>query len=84
MTFRAFDVDKFMAYIPHSEIVNGTRIVEQLRDRETQLSTFMHYGNFAVGKLLAAKYIGSRNFPGCWNYLQVMSQYGLESVTSAP
>lgn len=62
MTFRAFDIDKFMAYIPHSEIVNGTRIVEQLRDRETQLSTFMYYGNFAVGKLLEAKYVGQGTF----------------------
>jgi glycosyltransferase involved in cell wall biosynthesis len=62
MTFRAFDIDKFMAYIPHSEIVNGTRIVEQLRDRETQLTTFMYYGNFVVGKLLEAKYVGQGTF----------------------
>lgn len=62
MTFRAFDIDKFMAYIPHAEIVNGTRIVEQLRERETQLSTFMYYGNFAVGKLLEAKYVGQGTF----------------------
>ncbi len=61
-TFRAFDIDKFMAYIPHSEIVNGTRIVEQLRDRETQLTTFMYYGNFAVGKLLELKYLGQGTF----------------------
>lgn len=62
MTFRAFDIDKFMAYIPHSEVVNGTRIVEQLRDRTTQLSTFMYYGNFVVGKLLEAKYVGQGTF----------------------
>jgi len=62
MTFRAFDIDKFMAYIPHAEIVNGTRIVEQLRERDTQLTTFMYYGNFAVGKLLEAKYLGQGTF----------------------
>jgi hypothetical protein len=62
MTFRAFDIDKFMAYIPHAEIVNGTRIVEQLRERETQLTTFMYYGNFAVGKLLEAKHLGHGTF----------------------
>jgi len=39
MTFRAFDIDKLMAYIPHVEIVNGTRIVEQLRAEQTQLTT---------------------------------------------
>ena len=61
-TFSAFDIDKFMAYIPHSEIVNGTRIVEQLRDRETQLTTFMYYGNFAVGKLLEFKHLGQGTF----------------------
>jgi hypothetical protein len=57
-TFRAFDIDKFMAYIPHAEIVNGTRIVEQLRSPRTQLTAFMYYGNFAVGKLLELKHIG--------------------------
>ena len=57
-TFRAFDIDKFMAYVPHAEIVNGTRIVEQLRSPVTQLTTFMYYGNFAVGKLLELKHIG--------------------------
>ena len=62
MTFRAHDIDKFLAYVPHAEIVNGTRIVEQLRDRDTQLSTFIYYGNFAVGKLLELKHIGRGTF----------------------
>jgi hypothetical protein len=62
MTFRAFDIDKFKAYIPHAQIVNGTRIVEQLRSRHTQLTTFMYYGNFFVGKLLEAKHIGRGTF----------------------
>lgn len=62
MTFRAYDIDKFLAYVPHAEIVNGTRIVEQLRDSETQLTTFMYYGNFFVGKLLEAKHVGQGTF----------------------
>ena len=62
MTFRAYDIDKFLAYAPHAEIVNGTRIVEQLRDSETQLTTFMYYGNFFVGKLLEAKHVGQGTF----------------------
>ncbi|MRS01852.1 glycosyltransferase [bacterium] len=62
MTFRAYDIDKFLAYIPHAEIVNGTRIVEQLRATTTQLTTFMYYGNFFVGKLLEAKHIGKGTF----------------------
>lgn len=61
-TFRAFDIDKFLAYIPHADIVNGTRIVEQLRSPATQLTTFMYYGNFFVGKLLEAKHLGRGTF----------------------
>ena len=52
MTFRARDLEKLLAYIDHADVVNGTRIVEQLREYSTQLSTFMFYGNFFVGKLL--------------------------------
>jgi glycosyltransferase involved in cell wall biosynthesis len=62
LTFRAMDIDKLMSYIPHAEIVNGTRIVEQLRSWHTQLTTFMFYGNFAVGKLLEVKHIGQGTF----------------------
>jgi glycosyltransferase involved in cell wall biosynthesis len=62
MTFRAYDIDKFMAYVGHADIVNGTRIVEQLRESKTQLTTFMYYGNFFVGKLLEAKYVGKGTF----------------------
>lgn len=62
MTFRAFDIDKFMAYIAHADIVNGTRIVEQLRAHRTQLTNFMYYGNFFVGKLLEAKHLGKGTF----------------------
>jgi hypothetical protein len=61
-TFRAFDIDKFLAYAPHGDIVNGTRIVEQLRSPRTQLTTFMYYGNFFVGKLLEAKHLGAGTF----------------------
>ena len=57
-TFRAYDLDKLVAYAPHADVVNGTRTVERLRDRQTQLSTFMYYGNWFVGKLLEAKHLG--------------------------
>lgn len=57
-TFRAHDLDKFLAYAPHADIVCGTRTVERLRARNTQLSTFMYYGNLFVGKLLEAKHLG--------------------------
>jgi hypothetical protein len=57
-TFRAYDVEKLLAYVPHADIVNGTRIVEPLRHYITQLSTFMYYGNLFVGKLVEAKHLG--------------------------
>ena len=57
-TFRAYDIEKLLAYAPHADIINGTRTVEPLRERVTQLSTFMFYGNLFVGKLLEAKHLG--------------------------
>lgn len=57
-TFRAYDIEKLLAYAPHADIVNGTRTVEPLRQYVTQLSTFMYYGNIFVGKLLEAKHLG--------------------------
>lgn len=58
LTFRSYDIEKLLAYAPHCDIVNGTRIVEPLRQHRTQLSTFMYYGNLFVGKLLEAKHLG--------------------------
>ena len=58
MTFRAIDIEKLLAYIPHADIVVGTRIVEQLQDSGTQITLFVHYGNFFVGKLLEMKHLG--------------------------
>ena len=58
MTFRSHDIPKFLAYIIHAEVVNGTRIVEQLQDSNTQVTNFIHYGNFAVAKLLEMKMLG--------------------------
>jgi len=57
-TFLAYDIEKLIAYAPHADIVNGTRIVEPLRQYRTQLSTFMYYGNLFVGKLLEFKHLG--------------------------
>lgn len=57
-TFRAYDIDKLLAYGRHADIVNGTRTVERLRARSTQLSTFVYYGNLFMGKLLEAKHLG--------------------------
>jgi len=56
-TFVANDLEKMLPYLEHSDVVNGTRIVESLQANSTQLSTFMHYGNLFVAKLLEMKYL---------------------------
>ena len=58
LTFRAMDIDKLLAYIPHADVVNGSRIVEQLQQANTQLSVYMHYGNLFAGKVLELKHLG--------------------------
>lgn len=79
-TFRARDIDKFMAYLPHAEIVNGTRIVEQLRAFDTQLNTFMYYGNFFVGKLLEVKHLGRGTFTDVGTTYKVLRRDALERL----
>jgi glycosyltransferase involved in cell wall biosynthesis len=80
MTFRAADLDKFLTYIPHSEIVNGTRIVEQLRDYDTQLTTFMYYGNFFAGKLLEAKHLGRGTFTDVGTTYKVIRRESIPAI----
>jgi glycosyltransferase involved in cell wall biosynthesis len=61
-TFRGRDIDKFMAYEEHGDIISGTRISEQLRMSDTQLTSFIYFGNFFVGKLLELKHLGKGTF----------------------
>lgn len=79
-TFRARDIEKFLSYLPHAEIVNGTRIVEQLRAYDTQLNTFMYYGNFFVGKLLEIKHLGRGTFTDVGTTYKVMRRDALERL----
>lgn len=62
MTFRSYDIDKFIAYIAHADVVNGSRIVEPLLNKNTQLNIFMFYGNLFVAKLLELKHLGNATF----------------------
>jgi hypothetical protein len=77
MTFRAADLEKLLAYIDHAHVVNGTRIVEQLRQYSTQLSTFMYYGNFFVGKLLELKHLGRGTFTDVGTTYKLMRRESL-------
>lgn len=80
LTFRARDVEKMLAYIDHADIVNGTRIVEQLREYSTQLSTFMYYGNFFVGKLLELKHLGRGTFTDVGSTYKLIRRRSLERL----
>jgi hypothetical protein len=79
-TFRAYDIDKLLAYAPHADIVNGTRTVERLRQFQTQLSTFMYYGNLFVGKLLEAKRLGRCTLTDVGSTYKLCRRVGLERL----
>ena len=83
MTFRAKDLEKLIAYVDHADIVNGTRIVEQLREYSTQLSTFMYYGNFFVGKLLELKHLGRGTFTDVGTTYKLIRRRSLERLMPA-
>ena len=80
MTFRARDLEKLLAYVDHADVVNGTRIVEQLRDYSTQLSTFMYYGNFFVGKLLELKHLGRGTFTDVGTTYKLVRRQSLQRL----
>jgi len=60
--------------------VNGTRIVEQLRAYNTQLTTFMYYGNFFAGKLLEFKHLGRGTFTDVGTTYKVMRRDALKRL----
>lgn len=79
-TFRAADIDKLISFAPHADIVNGTRIVEMLRERSTQLTTFMFYGNLFVAKLLEAKHIGRTTLTDVGSTYKLIRRDALEKL----
>jgi hypothetical protein len=79
-TFRAADIDKLIAFAPHADIVNGTRIVEALRERSTQLTTFMFYGNLFVAKLLEAKHLGRSTLTDVGSTYKLIRRRALERL----
>ena len=82
-TFRAADIDKMVAYSPHADIVNGTRTVEVLRERKTQLTTFMFYGNLFVAKLLEAKHLGKGTLTDVGTTYKLVRRDALERLMPA-
>jgi hypothetical protein len=82
-TFRAFDIPKLIAYIPHADIVNGTRTTAQLVSHETQLTPLMHYGNLLAGKLFDLKYPGRATITDLGTTYKAIRSEALPKLLSA-
>ena len=55
-TFVAADLDKFLAYSGQAEMVVGTRVVNSLVERGSQMDYFFTWGNIAVATLLRLRF----------------------------
>jgi hypothetical protein len=60
-TFFANDVGKFLAYIDHSDLVVGNRVVRGLVDSDSQMDYFFTWGNMAVAMLLRLRFWDGRH-----------------------
>jgi hypothetical protein len=55
-TFRAADVDQFVAYLQYADLVVGSRTHGALLNSDSQLNSFFTLGNLFVAKLLQTRY----------------------------
>ncbi len=55
-TFRAEDVEKFIPYLKHADLVVGSRTHPTLLNGDSQLNSFFTLGNVIVAKLLQLRY----------------------------
>jgi hypothetical protein len=60
-TFFADDVEKFLAYIDHADLVVGNRVVRGLVDSDSQMDYFFTWGNMAVAMLLRLRFWDGRH-----------------------
>ena len=75
-TFRAYDLEKFLAYLPHADIVNGTRTVEPLRQYHTQLQHDYVLRQSVRRKAARSQTTGPLYPHGRWNHLQACPSPG--------
>ena len=59
-TFAASDLKKLVSFIENCDLVLGTRTTAELAAPDSQLTTFMRYGNLFMAKLLQLRYWGTR------------------------
>jgi hypothetical protein len=60
-TFFAADLPKFLAYVGHSDLVVGNRVVRDLVDGDSQMDHFFTWGNMAVAMLLRLRFWDGRH-----------------------
>ena len=60
-TFFADDVVKFLAYVDHSDLVVGNRVVRGLVDSDSQMDYFFTWGNMAVAMLVRLRFWDGRH-----------------------
>lgn len=60
-TFFADDVPKFLAYMDHSDLVVGNRVVRGLVDSDSQMDYFFTWGNMALAMLLRLRFWDGRH-----------------------
>jgi cellulose synthase/poly-beta-1,6-N-acetylglucosamine synthase-like glycosyltransferase len=60
-TFFADDLPKFLAYVEHSDLVVGNRVVRDLVDGDSQMDYFFTWGNMAVAMLLRLRFWDGRH-----------------------
>jgi hypothetical protein len=60
-TFFAEDLPKFLAYIEHSDLVVGNRVVRDMVDGDSQMDHFFTWGNMAVAMLLRLRFWDGRH-----------------------
>jgi len=62
MTFSGADVSKFVTYLDDADMVIGTRTTKELLCPDTQMDTFMTWGNLFLAKLLQVKFFDFKHF----------------------
>ena len=55
-TYNAYDLQKMIPYLDNCDMVVGNRLVQSLNESETQINTFLAWGNAFIAKLFQIKY----------------------------
>ena len=57
-TFVADDLNKMMSYLDDGDMIVGTRVIQVLSEKGTQLGMIHVWGNYILAKLIAANVSG--------------------------